>query len=431
MLSVSVRILKLKADILNLQAFIAPACPAPLEPPSNPTKCTKWVNEAYKSAMNFLEGSAKYLDAALKIHKNDPSLLYDRSAVAVQMLQILVSLKDNSTKDELEENKMNLCQQAVKYLAFLLRIKYNDARAWELLSLICGIHKLETQRIIAAARQHCLICAVEAEPNRGIGWDLLGIFYLRIGLPKMARAAFERGQSLQPDAEQLWIGQGIAGFTLLRPEMSKGARFEALALAKAAFSQALQAAEDAIDCTSSITLLGESFSSYVMHRLRAEVDNVADEVRKDLKLRTTQLVTALRAVEKLIELQPAEASARNLHGCLMELSHDRANAVKSFTIAQRILLSKGGSDETKIQEAIVCCNLARVLSSSGSTTKEKKDALTIIETSVKILAEMAMKYGEPKFRHLNEIASQCQVVLCLRIRNYKDAGRKLRVNSYP
>ena len=78
----------------------------------------------------------------------------------------------------------------------------------------------------------------------------------------------------------------------------------------------------------------------------------------------------------------------------------------------------------------MCCNLARVLSSSGSTTKEKKDALAIVETSVKILAEMAMKYGEPKYRHLKEIASQCQVVLCLRNRNYKDAGRKFRINSY-
>eukprot|EP00466_Bigelowiella_natans_P000783 jgi/Bigna1/74466/fgenesh1_pg.29_\ len=451
----SIRLAKLKVDILSLQSSLAHSSPSksfsPLQYVEKALAINKDARTAYRRGGEDDDGDDARNSSFGKQHLN--MLLLDAAMLHIRASRILKQQKQQQQQQQQQQHLSAALGHLKTVLTDTRKSRQQEETAWQLAMMVCcrreeedGFAKLESHEYFTAMRQHYLSKAIQANPSKGVAWVNLALIYLQHSsnsstgthhqIPKeeggsgggggdsqhqwrqqqcasLARLALVRGQSLEPDKQELWLAQGLANLQLMPENMRGEERLDSLSLAHAAFKQAREMATEAGKLASASAWLGEALTSYCMHRLCAlhhhttsskpaitstiaAISAAATTATNSWSSSSTSstsssnnnnnnnnnnspggfLISAVRAASKRLELSPFDPGAEVLLGCCCELSNNLTAAKACFERAQELagIDSMGGTTPAaaaataKTQQyygsserAMAACNLARVL----------------------------------------------------------------------
>ncbi|GAB5370569.1 hypothetical protein AAMO2058_001504200 [Amorphochlora amoebiformis] len=310
---------------------------------------------------NLLEFSKSSLEYHLSSGKTHPSISHSLAIISLL-------LSDPKTSEP---------KKALAPIRKALALNPTNPVLWRTLAIATAkFSDFPKNNVAAAKAQHSLMRAVQFDPHSGASWDLMGMLYLTCGLENRARQALIRGQSLEPNSEQLWIAQGLSSLKFMSQDMSRAQIFDQILLACSAFQQAQEHSGEALNETKPLVLFGQGICSYLLHVLRASLATNSPHTDS-----TRELLDAIYSLEKFTESVPDSPQGFNLLGCLRELNGDLKGAEEALRTAVKncggvpaeMNLSRVLSGLNKGEEAIGCYH-----------TQDIKQAIASAKAAVKI-----------------------------------------------
>lgn len=300
----------------------------PTPPPVSPVCVYKLIGDAYSTFAHLPDitrklsmlklGDAAYANG-IDADPSSATLFYDRGVNNYWQFLVLHSQQRES------EEANALRQRAVDCFKKAIILSPTNEVYWDSLGVVVERPSL---------RQHCFIKALQINPNYAPAWSDLGLMYMQYGHMHLARAAFERAHSIDPEDSSLWLGQGMFNQSIQTDSTAK--------IAKDAYQRSLEL------FPSLTARIGVCYTSYI----------------------TRELEQASFSLRKYIEQDESNSAAFNLYALACELQGKNEEAVSALLSSQRLLESESeGCEEerSKLKEHqhMVRINCARMLVSLG------------------------------------------------------------------
>ncbi|CAG8465298.1 4207_t:CDS:10 [Ambispora gerdemannii] len=258
-----------------------------------------------------------------------PSYWYDLAIVYYKLYEHVFKFNQDI------ETSSSYLSVAIRCIKIALRLEPANSTFWNTL----GVITLTTNTKIS---QHAFIKAIEYSQKDPVPWTNIGFLYLMNSNLELANKAFSTAQTIDPDFVPAWAGQAYVA-NIWGSE-------EALELFEHSF------------IISGGTYLPEANYSYAYKCFQTHLSDTSN---------SDSLHSPSFALQKLIELNPDDATALNLLGLILERLDQPMTASEAFT---RAIQSLENSMQTQKTENIAIStknlasaqtNLARVLCAIG------------------------------------------------------------------
>ncbi len=337
-----------RAEVLALRSEL---------PPPKGEECKgSTEEEGIGRSARLLARAMQAMDMAMQQRPSDFTLLFTKASMCVQAIFAAAEHPADGATQQPRAEKLRL--EAVSLLHRAMRSGGSrDPRVWALLSTSLGLGKSDDENMamrVVASQQHLLLSALDLSPRAAEPWTMLGLLYMSQQELGLAASALVRGQTADPECEQLWLARGLLYLACMSEDAPAEKRFETLALAKTAFETATEGS------ASKLGWFGAALVGYSMHKLR--VARAARDGALPIDNRTPELYSALDSSSRLVAALPDSPAALNLRGCILESVGDAESAI----VVLRQALDALGEQAESVVGAMIRANLARSLSRLGA-----------------------------------------------------------------
>lgn len=290
----------------------------------------------------------------------------------------------------LRKKYSNYVKAAVRAFKRAIELESGNGDFWNALGVV-------TSQINPAVSQHAFVRSLHLNERSPVGWTNLGGLALLSGDCGVAKEAFTRGQSADPEYAHAWLGQGFVSLLLGNVKEARGL-----------FTHAMQIAE-----ASSVPTRKHYSASSFDHMLTAPASTTV-----------TSLIQPLFALSQVQSLNPQDLTFGHLSAMFQERTRDSLSAVRAleklcgaiesdyemteskeslarFTLA-RTDLARAHLAAGQYQEAVECGEMALGLSSDESESELSGEQRKMARLS----AHLTVGIGQ-YFAGANEEAERC------------------------